>query len=105
VRLADCVIVWCPDSARYPQGFRGKARIFPAPGGEEAWRTHFPCVAGRVHEQAHHPDSAARSNYIMRVAATMVSDGLVRSDVHRLLLRISEYRAAVAPQFLRGATR
>jgi hypothetical protein len=104
VKLSEVVICWTPDRPEYQAGMRGKARIFSATAGRDDVGP-FPCRAGHVDPRAHEPRLELREAYVMGIANVMSQrDGLEVSLVHRLLLRIDEYRSGCAPELLNAMT-
>jgi hypothetical protein len=101
MRISDCTIAWTPIAEKYPAGFRGKVRLFPA-GTPEADIAPFACRAGRFDARAQDPRREVRDAYTLMIALMMSKrDGLDVGSVHRFFLEhIDEYREACAPELL-----
>ena len=99
MKIGEVIIAWTPNKDSYPEGMRGKARLFPGSTPLDQLAP-FACRGGHCDAQAHDPNPEKRQAYALRVAFVMSErDGLDAGDVHELMLEVDEYRA-VAPDLV-----
>jgi hypothetical protein len=100
MKINECFVCWTPNGPQWPEGMRGKVRLFPASAGE-ADLAAFPFKHGKCHPWAHDPRRETREVYALGVAILLIDrDNLDLATVHQLMLQIDEYQTGCAPELL-----
>jgi hypothetical protein len=95
MKLASIILAWTPNLSQYPQGMRGKVRVFPA-GTPADQLAPFPYRAGAVDAAAHDPRPEVRYAYILGVSLAFTTrDHFDVVETHNFLRAIDEYTQAL----------